>query len=670
MPLVKVSDNDVASFDTFDVAEMADSRNQQQARGWFSRRARDLSHPPTKDTSTPLEENEQTSLDTSIKTNGTGSAGSVAASAARRYSAGGLSRHSNPSAGSLNSYGHHSAQAISPPKWNYPDDSHYQQYHKPSSGAQHPIYENVENLDEIQHDPRTKKIQMTKYGLDKKFNPISLGHRHIPEEDGTESLSTMEESSITQHQQQHNQSLHSPHQHSHLSSFPHSQQHMQPTRKHQNRKCDDSTASVSSTPVLSKGTDSDFSSYTNQLESLVAKLNFELATTKSSLDELQLENRHLHDAKEKMSKNIRVLREENEQLHTKMEKLEKERLLRTMERTIGVARYNLEGSSSILGSSALGSAASVSGNIRSYRVQAQKLSRKISIGSIGRAEGEAEASSSGVLEVPFRGNRSKISLTEGYLTDENCLSPENSDIEDAQSVALSWCGDALQQRQHHVSQDDMESSDVPEIPAQSRPQGLGFFSRIGGGKKQQLNRFSKQTGEASISVPPRIVDRVEKGATSSKPQDIDWVRGEDDSDIAGSNPSQEEYDSDDPFATCYSSKGNDAHKIWFRRGAGSGRTGGRSSHNSRNKEADGRRSSRDRPQSNDHVKDPFDSRDGSGGQDIVNNAETYTSFGAKSSMDSGSDGSCSIDGGTPMARERKGGGFQLFLGFGGQQRRR
>ena len=43
----------------------------------------------------------------------------------------------------------------------------------------------------------------------------------------------------------------------------------------------------------------------SQLESQVMKLNLELATTKSSLDEIQLQNRKLNDDKSKLTSKMR-----------------------------------------------------------------------------------------------------------------------------------------------------------------------------------------------------------------------------------------------------------------------------------------------------------------------------------------------------------------------------
>jgi FtsZ-binding cell division protein ZapB len=73
----------------------------------------------------------------------------------------------------------------------------------------------------------------------------------------------------------------------------------------------------------------------NQLEAHVAKINFELATTKALLDELRLENRHLtDDVKAVLEENDRLhdendrLHDENDRLQTTIQIMEKEKLLR------------------------------------------------------------------------------------------------------------------------------------------------------------------------------------------------------------------------------------------------------------------------------------------------------------------------------------------------------
>ena len=78
---------------------------------------------------------------------------------------------------------------------------------------------------------------------------------------------------------------------------------------------------------IRKGRTSDVSIISqSQLEVQVAKISFELATTKASLDELRLENRRLSIDKSALANDIKVLKEQNEHLHVKIEKLEKEKL--------------------------------------------------------------------------------------------------------------------------------------------------------------------------------------------------------------------------------------------------------------------------------------------------------------------------------------------------------
>jgi hypothetical protein len=70
----------------------------------------------------------------------------------------------------------------------------------------------------------------------------------------------------------------------------------------------------------------------------VTNLSLELATTKAALDELQLEHRRVINEKERLKSKISELKEANNSLHRMIDKLEKEKLLMTMEQTVGVAR--------------------------------------------------------------------------------------------------------------------------------------------------------------------------------------------------------------------------------------------------------------------------------------------------------------------------------------------
>ena len=162
----------------------------------------------------------------------------------------------------------------------------------------------LENLDLLQNDPRT---------------PLSNKRRgvgYIPEEDET-SLSTMGDSAITQ-----------------TPSMRSSSHHRHRQKQRSTKNSDIYSKSMSAL-------DRDNAVVINQLEAHVAKVNFELATTKAVLDELRLENRHLtDDIKAILDENDR-LHDENDRLHTTIQTMEKEKLLSrksSVQESIGTVR--------------------------------------------------------------------------------------------------------------------------------------------------------------------------------------------------------------------------------------------------------------------------------------------------------------------------------------------
>ncbi|KAL7479797.1 hypothetical protein ACHAW6_005518 [Cyclotella cf. meneghiniana] len=206
-----------------------------------------------------------------------------------------------------------------------------------SSKCQRPIYEDV---DDTQSSEPLKFL--SEYDTSHKQN--GNGQACISEEDDTQSLSTMEDSFSVANQQQ---QYHPPYAYSTSRlSFQHNQtisqqpqrnvtqNHRQNNTLRQSRlKSEGDSASVNSFVCQhQEGT------YSSQLESRVTKLSLELATTKTSLDELHFEHRLLHDENEKLKTTVSLLEEENEQLHRMIEKLEKEKLLMNMEKTVGVGR--------------------------------------------------------------------------------------------------------------------------------------------------------------------------------------------------------------------------------------------------------------------------------------------------------------------------------------------
>jgi hypothetical protein len=194
----------------------------------------------------------------------------------------------------------------------------------------------------------------------------------IPEEDETQSLTTLEDSfSVTGQQQQQR------------SSF---QQHAANRFRQHRQKPDTDNSSVASSSVCR----SQESIYSAQLESRVTKLSLELATTKAKLDELQLENRRAKNEKEELKLVISALQGENEQLHRLVEKLEKEKLLMSMEKTVGVVHSGDGFKSSFVGEKKEDGTFQVS----TFRAEPR--------GAVKKSSRRRRTKSGDELEVPFR----------------------------------------------------------------------------------------------------------------------------------------------------------------------------------------------------------------------------------------------------------------------------
>ena len=180
---------------------------------------------------------------------------------------------------------------------------------------QEPIYENLQSRRGEQH-----KLTSVKSGV----NTTNASARNaLQEEEDTQSLSTMDDSFSLSHQ--HSQQQYPP---------QNSQQPLpnQPTRLSFSQprfRPRPSTATTTNTPS---------EEYTSQLESRVTQLSLELATTKSTLDEVQLQNRKLSTQSQQFIHQLTVLQTQNDELCRSIEKLEREKLVLSMETTKGVAR--------------------------------------------------------------------------------------------------------------------------------------------------------------------------------------------------------------------------------------------------------------------------------------------------------------------------------------------
>jgi hypothetical protein len=236
-----------------------------------------------------------------------------------------------------------------------------------TSKRQEPIYEDVDQhsgLHSVDDNDAKKQNGRTQQSF-------------IPEEDETQSLSTLEDSfSVTGQQQQ--QIYYTS-----RSSF---QQHPGNRFRQPRQKPDPDNSSVTSSSACR----SQESVYSSQLESRVTKLSLELATTKALLDELQLENRRVKNEKDELKLVVSALEGENEQLHRLVDKLEKEKLLMSMEKTVGVVHSGDGFKSSFVDGKKEDSTFQVS----TFRAEPR--------GAVKKKKSRRRSRSGDELEVPFR----------------------------------------------------------------------------------------------------------------------------------------------------------------------------------------------------------------------------------------------------------------------------
>lgn len=298
MPLVRVSEKDD---DGFDVADMSSS-SMGQGGGWNRASAASAACMPRGKTllSSYSDVDDLASIDSS--SNHRDESDNISS-----YSRLSISHRSNKR-GSAGSHGSSNDREIKPCTYNQP-----------------PLCETSDSLDldlMMQHDPRNPFFSGKHANSSSNLKNCEDGY-----EDDTESLSgsysTMDSSSYGHHNRRPTSQSQAYH------------------RPYAITEGDDSSIGSSS---LRPGRDESGSSANagiiSQLESQVASLNFDLATTKSSLDELKLENRKLVGDRSKLNNNVKLLQEENEQLNRKIEQLEREKLIRNMQGTQGRGRAN------------------------------------------------------------------------------------------------------------------------------------------------------------------------------------------------------------------------------------------------------------------------------------------------------------------------------------------
>jgi len=373
-----------------------------------------------------------------------------------------------------------------------------------------------------------------------------------------------------------------------------------------------------------------------QLESQVAKLNFELATTKSSLDQLQLENRKLQDEKFEWHKNLRQLQDENDQLRIKIERMEKEKLMRTMEGTKGVARGRGRGRMSMdVSSNVVWGGSSVSGNtwvgdgntITSYK------------------QNMKPASSVQKLEVPF-------SATERETAKSHRCRARRSSASSTGSLHSSF--DDAERSQGRLSAADLSigSIDLDSSGKESvdstgdqkqpltRPSLLGGLSLPGMPKKLQNNRGRQLEEKNTISQSNISGGSATEDGSAVVESAVNAAENNDDE----LGHIEEEYDDDDPFATWSENRGqNNNKKKWFQRGDGQ-------KPQSFNTDADDEQQ-HTQGDNEDSIDDPFDTAKGG----KKNDESDYISF-AENNSHTSEDGGDDTESSTQQANRR---GFRL-----------
>ena len=511
MPLVRVTGVDADAFDMSDVARMNDRNDPHTRKTWHSRRP---NNTPPKHSLSPSDHTDETpSTDSSSMVSDRDAVASMGGrhSFASVNSSSTLLSNAHNNAGGNNNRSYNVSGSVS---------SNFEHYYD---------------------DPR---------------NPFDA--QRIPEEDEDISSSGMEDCSLSgtitsqrgaqhQNQLQHNTGFRRT---STMASTPrhHTSQQQQ---RHRNssylEQDEDDITSVNSSIQTSsiRGAAASPSVYSSQLvtqlESQVAKLNLELAMTKSDMDQIKLENRKLHDEKSEWHKNKRLLEEENDQLRLTIERMEREKLMRTMESTKGVGRVR---TSMDVGSCVVWGGSSVSGNTwaESETITTHKQKLK-----------EVET-----LEVPFRSsddeNRHRFN---GVVRSSSRRSSFASSADDI-SVGVGSVGSVNLSNSSVKSEELEESEKELKTPLQH---ALGVLRPM---QRLQEIKKTKENDDESIhsSLQSNDVPSNESAAANTD----DFVNDED---KMGHIDEEEEYDDDDPFATWSENRERlSSKKKWFQRGDG------------------------------------------------------------------------------------------------------
>mmetsp|Transcript_24829 Transcript_24829/g.52214 ORF Transcript_24829/g.52214 Transcript_24829/m.52214 type:complete len:649 (-) Transcript_24829:101-2047(-) len=648
MPLVRLTENDIEGFETFEFAKMQDShgiqndthdsnnngKNQQINPGnWFSRRiggrrgtagggGGNGGQRCNQDTSEPVDEascdsrskrsdDDTNSVGSRGKGRGVGGLGGTPSSSNRRSPHNPSPHERGTSFNSNSSMG--SGQSV-PPHGNYSDGHHQQQ---PPI-----IYENGEDFDGDENDSRDENNYNYVNGA--KWNR----GRHNLEEDEA-SLSTTEDSTHQHNHHSHHQQSHQPQQHyqslskKHTSDGDASTTNSADTINKSSRSNSKRNNITSSTPQSHSALDSSTSSaYVARLEEQVAKLSLDLAATRATLDELTLGQRRLQEENNQLSQKLRSLEYENESLHNNIEILKKEKLILSMRRTSGVV----------------------------CSVSHSDWNEKGTVTKSNDDTSGSQKAGTGGLEVPFRSSTRNYagndeSICEEYHSDGEKEDSSHGDS-DIDSVALSQSG--LDQLQQQLSVRKIPQEGTPE-PSPPRPQRGNFMSFIG--NKSSSKNF-KDDDDSSV-VSTHAQDRISLIQASQR--NTVGAENSGGAPVIKEEEEVEEYDEDDPFATCYpvpeGKKVEEKPRGWFQRGFKGGNEKVRSNRTTANIK---------RP-SDIVEEDPFDTLSRASEEEYGYD-ENYTSFPRN-------DGLNSSDRSGTSGIERKG-GLGLFLGRKGQQGRR
>jgi hypothetical protein len=325
-----------------------------------------------------------------------------------------------------------------------------------------------------------------------------------------------------------------------------------------------------------------------------------------------------------LSNDVKVLKEENEHLHLKIERLEKEKILRNMEGTKGVARASIDRAPHSGWGGATNSGNSLAGDNCARATSSNREYMHVTTRS---------------LEVPFRNPDSEYSSR-----------PKRSSITSFASSDELSDGGELNDSAHSIAFGDTDNkSDSSEDVGNDKQEKIGkmnLLKMVGVGKRPPVGEMTNQIQDASISsqsngksVHTKEQAFISIGSLPSSRLDSHNNHAEDNENK--SNPQGEDLSDEDPFAT-WSAPGDprriEPEQNWLQRGLGGfGRD---------------RKSSRQQPL-DDVVEDPFDSCNGGIHDSEITENGKYTSFADNLSETSGS---------SETTRGRK--NFGLFIGFG------